>query len=119
MYVGTHLPLSPACNMLVYSAACILSNYQTVNNNYYNQLALSRRHIKLFAWNFQSIIVVWSILSTSGFHGSDGNSIQVAFLSRQLLVQSVKLFIQYTVLTACLSDSDALCYTGLTCHLQL
>jgi len=86
-----HLPLSPACNMLVYSAACTLSNYQTVNNNYYNQLALSRRHIKLFTWHFQSIRVVWSILSTSVsvFRGSDGNSIHVALLSQHSLVQSV------------------------------
>ena len=38
MYVGMHLPLSPACNMLMYSAAC---NHQTANDNYYNQLALS------------------------------------------------------------------------------
>lgn len=88
MYVGMHLPLSPACNMLVYSAAC---NHQTANDNYYNQLALSRRHIKLFAWNVRSIRVVWSILSTSVsvFHGSDGNSIRVALLSRHSLVQSV------------------------------
>lgn len=86
-----HLPLSPACNMLVYIAACILSNYQTVNNNYYNWLALSRRHIKIFAWHFWGIRVVWSILSTSVsvFHGSDGNSIHVTLLSQHSLVQSV------------------------------
>ena len=44
-------------------------------------------------------------------------SMAVTFCIR--MRDGAKLFIQYTVLTAYLSDSDALCYTGLTCHLQL